>query len=119
MIPFRSKPRRPAESCASRCQHECGGLDVASCVLHCSTPHCEPHCCGCSNSGATECDGCGHCGAGDPVPDNLAPTVDGGSYLLGQGATPDEIVRLYEAAGAFRNRVAAWYELYTEQQPKL
>lgn len=48
------------ESCASRCQHECGGLDVASCILHCSTPNCHPSCCGCSSGPG--CYGCGSCG---------------------------------------------------------
>lgn len=46
------------ESCASRCKHECGGLDVASCFLNCSNSNCHPSCCGCKDGGPA-CDGCG------------------------------------------------------------
>lgn len=55
---------RAMESCASRCSHECSGIDYASCILHCSTPNCHPSCCGCDD-GSTGCDGCGSCGPGD------------------------------------------------------
>ena len=46
------------ESCASRCKHECGGLDVASCFLNCSNHGCHPSCCGCKDGGPA-CEGCG------------------------------------------------------------
>jgi len=52
------------ESCASRCSHECSGIDYPSCILHCSTPNCHPSCCGCKD-GSTGCDGCSQCGPGD------------------------------------------------------
>jgi len=52
------------ESCASRCDHECGGLDVAACILNCSNHNCHPSCCGCKD-GTPGCDGCGaSCGQG-------------------------------------------------------
>ena len=47
------------ESCASRCDHECDGIQVASCVLNCSNSNCHPSCCGCKDGGA----GCAGCGA--------------------------------------------------------
>lgn len=46
------------ESCASRCKHECGGLNVAACFLNCSNHNCHPSCCGCKD-GTPGCDGCG------------------------------------------------------------
>lgn len=58
------------ESCASRCSHECSGLQVASCVLNCSTSNCHPSCCGCKD-GSAGCNGCGaSCGHdvdGEPI----------------------------------------------------
>ena len=47
------------ESCSSRCSHECGGLEVASCVLNCVHGNsCHPSCCGCKD-GTPGCDACG------------------------------------------------------------
>ena len=53
------------ESCASRCKHECGGINVAACFLNCSNHNCHPSCCGCKD-GTAGCDGCGAtCSGGD------------------------------------------------------
>ena len=60
------------ESCASRCKHECGGLNVASCFLNCSNHNCHPSCCGCKD-GTAGCDGCGAaCASGDATCGDVA-----------------------------------------------
>lgn len=49
----------PEESCDSRCEHECDGAEVASCILNCVHGHgCYPSCCGCKD-GSTMCKDCG------------------------------------------------------------
>lgn len=50
---------RADESCDSRCEHECSGVEVASCILNCVHGHgCYPSCCGCKD-GSTMCKDCG------------------------------------------------------------
>lgn len=50
---------RSDESCDSRCEHECSGAEVASCILNCVHGHgCYPSCCGCKD-GSTMCKDCG------------------------------------------------------------
>ena len=102
--------RKPAESCASRCNHECSGLDVASCVLHCSTPNCEPHCCGCS-FGPTECDGCGHCGPGSDEA-KVSYVTDEASFWLGAGESVDTIMKAYRTAKRFVDRLEGFAKAY-------
>lgn len=66
----------PAESCWSRCGHECTGADVASCRLQCPLG-CAPHCCGCKGFDR-DCDHCqADCNPGRRPPCDLLPDPSG------------------------------------------
>lgn len=87
-------PSRPKESCSSRCNHECDGLNVASCILHCSTPGCHPAC-------------CGDCPSDDCYGPYAGLEVDHISYWLGAGETIASMKRARVAVKAFLDGTAA------------
>lgn len=92
--------RRPEKSCASRCHDECSGIDVASCILHCSTPGCHPAC-------------CGSCSPSDPCAAGAVPEwMDAATWLIAQGATVEQVLRLHDAARHFAERTEKFARLH-------